>query len=341
MSSMPNLLPVKFNSAEVRQHNRLIEAKFTSHMTEREQKIVAYIISEIKYSDKKLFEENRNKDISLSVQEFSALLNVHSNIIYRDASSIASTITKKSILVKYIGGDDKEAFEEIVVIPYMKYDAGILTISVNSKVLKYLIDVKRDFTKFKLENILRLGSGYAIKIYQLLKQYEPWGKREFGIPELKDILGVADEECYKYYAQFKRDVLEVSKKHINEKTDITIEYEEIKIKRSIGRVIFHIKTKMTQYEQAIIGFENFIYSQKETSIMRILWDAGKSDKKELMKKFDNSFKMWIEVNCHEYHPDEIKPLQYESQNSLLYDEKLNIKLIRQFEEETSKKKLIK
>ena len=331
-----SLFPIKFNNAEVRQHNRLIEAKFTSQMTEREQKIIAYIISETRYADKKLFEENRNKDINLSVHEFSALLNVHANIIYRDAKALASSITKKSMLVRYIGSDEKEAFEEIIIIPYMKYDAGKLTISVNSKVLKYLLDVREDFTKFKLENILRLESSYAIKIYQLLKQGEPWGRRVLEVAELKEMLGVSDKASYKYYAQFKRDVLEISKKHINEKTDITVEYEEIKVKRSIGKVIFHIKSKMKQYEQALIGFEEFINRQNDSSAMKLVWLAGQKDKAELFKRFNTYIKLWIETNCVEYHPEEVKPLQYESPGSLLYDEKSNIAIIKLWHENYAK-----
>lgn len=45
----------RFNSAVVRQDNRLIESKFTSHMSEREQKIFNFIISETKKADLKLF----------------------------------------------------------------------------------------------------------------------------------------------------------------------------------------------------------------------------------------------------------------------------------------------
>lgn len=338
MSNMPNVLPIKFNSSIVVQHNRLIAAKFTSFMTEREQKIIAYIISETKQADEKLFDDNRNKDLNLSVSEFSVLLNVHPNIIYRDAAAIASSITKKSLLVQYIGSDDKEAFEEIVIIPYMKYESGVLTISVNSKILGYLLHLKGDYTKFKLENILRLESGYAIKIYQLLKAFEPWGVRKLEVQELKEMLGVSNKTCYKYYAQFKRDVLEISKTMINDRTDISFDYEEIKLKRSVGTLIFHIKSKMTQHQQALIGFEEFINQQPENSIMKILWDAGKRNREELMKKFSNTFKMWIEINCKEYNEHEIKPLRYESPSSLLYDEKANLEIIKLFHEENIKKK---
>lgn len=40
----------KFNSSIVRQANKLVEARFKTPMTEQEQKLIAYIISESKKS---------------------------------------------------------------------------------------------------------------------------------------------------------------------------------------------------------------------------------------------------------------------------------------------------
>lgn len=327
-----------FNSSIVRQHNDLIEAKFTSYMTEREQKIFAYIISETTASDLKLFCENKNKEIALSVSDFAYILKTNKSCLSRDAAQLATTFTKKSLLIKYVGDDGDNAFEEIVIIPYMKYESGVLTLLVNSKILKYLLDVKEQFTSFKLEHVLRLGSSYAIKIYQLLKQYEKIGEREFELQELKEILGIADIVCYERYAQFKRDVIELSKKHINAETDINIDYLEIKISRKVSKLKFFIRTKMTQYQQAIIGFEDFIKRQDDRSVMKIIWLAGQKDKYELMKKFKKSFLMWIDVNCQDYHSDEIKVLQYESPGSLLYNESGNAKIVKSFYEDIKVKK---
>ena len=320
----------RFNSSVVRQSNKLIEAKFTSYMSEQEQKFFAFIITETRKADLELAAHNQNKKIILSAKDFAYILKTQPSGIYRDAANLARNIQNKRLSIQYEGEDGKAAFEEITIIPYMNYDAGILTISVNSEILKYLLDVKEKFTSFKLEHVLRLGSGYAIKIYQLLKQYEKIGQREFDVAELKAILAIEDIKSYALYGQFKRDVLEKAMIHINMHTDIYIEYQEIKLGRRVSKINFFIKSKQTQYEQALIGFEEFINRQNEQSIMKILWLSGLKDKKELMKRFSKSFNMWLEINCKEYHPDEVRPLQYESAHSLLYDEKSNSKIIKDF-----------
>ena len=327
----------KFNNSIVRQANKLVEARFKTPMTEQEQKLIAYIISESKKSDKDLAEKNQNKKIAISAKEFSYILKTQPSNIYRDAAGLSKKIQDKRLIFSYVGKDGKPAFEELVIIPYMSYDSGVLTINVNSEVLKFLIDVKENFTSFKLENVLRLGSGYAIKIYQLLKQYESIGKREFAIAELKSILAIENIPSYNRYNQFKRDILEKSKEHINHHTDLHIDYEEKKQGRSFNSITFHIKTKQTQYEQALIGFEAFINRQNDNSTMKTIWQAGQKDKKELMKLFETAFNAWIEVNCMNYHPDEIKPLQYESPTSLLYDEKQNTKIVKDWHNKYLKK----
>lgn len=318
----------KFNSAIVHQHNKLIEAKFTSQMSEQVQKVIAYIVSETKKSDMKLFEENRNKEIALSAKDFAYILKTKPSAIYRDAEELSKVIQEKRLLVKYIGIDNKEAFEEITVIPYMKYEAGVLTITVNSKILKYLLEVKEHFTAFKLEHVLRLGSAYAIKMYQLLKQYENIGERKFEIdgPDgLKDTLGIRSVKSYELYGQFKRDVLEQSKKHINLHTDINVDYEEIKKGRKVFQVKFFIKPKLTQFDQAVVGFGLLINELPEASIIRIKWSNLKG--KERLKFFEPYINKWAMLQDSNYHKDAIDLLNVYDRSSIFYpQEELKILL---------------
>lgn len=327
----------RFNSAIVRQDNRLIEAKFTSYMSEQVQKVLAYIISETKKSDMELFVENRNKEITLSAKDFAYILKTKPSAIYRDAEELSKIIQEKRLLIKYIGKDNKEAFEEITVIPYMRYEAGVLNITVNSKILKYLLDVKEQFTAFKLEHVLRLGSAYAIKMYQLLKQYEKIGEREFSIEDLKDMLGIKDVKSYELYGQFKRDVIEQSKKHININTDIAIDYEEIKSGRKVNLLKFYIKSKLTQLDQAIIGFEKFIHELPDTHIAKIQWNNLKS-KIDKLKVFEKYIHKWADIISNDYHRDSIDVLDIPNKDSLFYPKDDLLKFSKELHDFFCKKK---
>ncbi len=305
----------KFNNNLVVQSNELIEAPFTNHMTEREQKVFAFLVSETKKADIELFKNNQNKIIEISVKELSDILKTDIDSLYRDMEHLADTMIHKKLKLKRIDSNGNVSFEIINIINFIKYDNGNLTIKINSDILYFLIELKEKFTAFRLENILRLGSSYAIKIYQLLKQYEPLYTRTFSIDELREILAI--EDAYKLYSDFKRKVLEVSKKHINLHTDIQIEYEEIKLGRKVHKIIFHIKSKISQEQQAKLAFELYIKDLPDDNQLKYLW--GKTKPEHRWERFDKDFGAWMNKNVFYYEANSCDPLQYFEKGTIFYE----------------------
>lgn len=72
---------------------------------------------------------------------------------------------------------------------------------------------------------MKLNSSYAVRIYELLKQYQNIDKRVMSLEDLRDYLGINIEE-YKRFTNFEIRILKVAKKEINESTDIIIDYEK-------------------------------------------------------------------------------------------------------------------
>ncbi|HMT03405.1 MAG TPA: replication initiation protein [Burkholderiales bacterium] len=304
----------KFNNNLVIQSNDLVEARFTTHMTEQEQKTLMFIISETKKSDVDLYLNNQNKIIEISAIDFANIMKTSTSRIYEDASALSGSLTGKKFKVQFIGKDGSKAFDEISLISRMKYEAGQLTIQINSSALVYLIELKERFTVFRLENILRLGSSYAIKIYQLLKQYETLSTRTISIDELREILAI--EYTYKLYSDFKRKVLEISKKHINLHTDIQIEYEEVKLGRKVHKIIFHIKSKINQEQQAKLAFELYIKNLSNNNQLKYLWEQTKPEYR--WERFDKEFNIWMDKNVFYYEANSCDQLQYFEQGTLFY-----------------------
>ena len=116
-----------------------------------------------------------------------------------------------------------------------------IVLSYDPKLKPYFLQLKDNFTKYYLENILELKSFYSIRIYELVKQYENIKSREITIDELKEILDIGNS--YKLYGHFKEKVLTVAQKEINEKTDINLTFEEIKKIRKVTGIKFNIERK--------------------------------------------------------------------------------------------------
>jgi len=106
----------------------------------------------------------------------------------------------------------------------------------------FLLRLKERFTSYRLREIIQLKSSFSIRIYELLKQFEKIGTRTFPLSDLKTILGI-DKKQYRPYANFKMKVLLVAQAELNEKTDISFDFEEIKVGRGVGKIRFQITAK--------------------------------------------------------------------------------------------------
>ena len=116
---------------------------------------------------------------------------------------------------------------------------------ISPKMKPHFINLSKNFTQYFFENIARLNSGFSIRIYEFLKQYETIGSRTVSLQEFKFFLNIDDDKYIKY-SHLKSRVILSAQKELKEKTDISFEFEEIKTGRKITDIIFFIfKNKKT------------------------------------------------------------------------------------------------
>ena len=130
--------------------------------------------------------------------------------------------------------------DQIPFFAKVSYTAkGIVKFWMSSELKPLILDLERNYTKYYFSNIARLKSAYAIRIYELLKQYEFKGERVLSIDEIKGFLKIEDDK-YKQYGHFKSKVILVAQKELKSKTDIYFEVEEIKDKKKVFNIRFII-----------------------------------------------------------------------------------------------------
>lgn len=111
----------------------------------------------------------------------------------------------------------------------------------------FLLGLKEKFTRFEFLEVAKMKSGFSIRIYQMCKSYYYEHIRHgrnvlaVGVRELKSRLGISDR--YSDFRNFRRKVLDVAKKEVNEKTRLTIEYDFIKKGRNITDIRIVINEK--------------------------------------------------------------------------------------------------
>ncbi|NHC04987.1 replication initiation protein [Acinetobacter sp. 187] len=103
--------------------------------------------------------------------------------------------------------------------------------------------VKEFFTQYLLSQTAQLKSIYSSRLYELLIQWRNTGKTPiFSLEEFRARLGI-EKDQYKLMSDFKKRVLDLAIKDINEKTDIKASYEQHKQGRVITGFSFSFKHK--------------------------------------------------------------------------------------------------
>ncbi len=227
---------VEFNSSvdrnklSVVKSNKLVEAKYK--LTLNEQRLILLMVSMIKPEDEDF------KNIRIRIQDLKEILDLQRKDLYEEVPEITKRLMSRVLEIKDI---EEKRLLQISWLSSAEYlfGEGVVELSFDPKLKPYLLKLKEAFTIYNLQSVIKLRSSYAIRFYELLKQYEKIGSRKFKLNELKDILGIGKKE-YKLYGDFKRRVILPAQKELKEKTDIYFEFEEIKKGRKVVELIFYI-----------------------------------------------------------------------------------------------------
>jgi plasmid replication initiation protein len=213
----------------VTKSNMLIEANYKLGVVE--QKIVLCLASNISPDDSDF------KTYTLPIKEFAKLLGLKGESKYSDLRKITKEMMQKVFEVRI----DKKVIQ-VSWLSYVAYNEteGTIDMRFDPFLRPYLLELKREFTSYKLENIVKLKSSYSIRIYELLKQYEKLHERTFNLDTLREILGV--DQIYPAYGNFKQRVLVPAQRELKRKTDISFQIEEVKKGRKVDKVKFLISS---------------------------------------------------------------------------------------------------
>ena len=210
------------NRNVVKQDHKLINAKYK--LNNSEIKFILIAIAQIDKDDDEL------KEYEIKVSELEEKFQTKQN------ETILKQFAKK-LLAKPLEVPTENGWVVLNWFADIEYVRGQakFKVSISKKLKPYLLNLKERFVKYNLKYILPLTSNYSIRIYQLLKEYEKIGNRTFAVEELQNILKVPNS--LKRYDNFKRKVILIAQKELQEKTDIYFDFEEIKT----GRKVTHIK----------------------------------------------------------------------------------------------------
>lgn len=225
----------------------IIEARYD--LTPKQNDILDMVLSKISDDNNYLFQ--------LDLNEYRKLYKTDTSNIYRDLKRAVKDFEGKGF---YLVDKDKKKeifFAWFASIAYSDNEGKII-VEVGQQLKKLLIDMKKKIF-YRIEYPLNFSSIYSKRIYYYLKSFEDTGWRIDDIEQLKRKLQCA--ENYSRYNDFKRKVILVAQDEINNFSDISFYFEELKQKKRVVSLKFTIEKVKKQLdvplEEYPIGSDNF------------------------------------------------------------------------------------
>ena len=233
--------------AVVWQQNSLAEARYKLNV--REQKLLLYVISMIE-PDAADFGKCK-----VSVQGYAEMTGLQPDDLYQELRDTALCIREKTLVVEGV-------LEQGMRRPVRRHGSwfeyvdeatgdGFVTIKLSSWLKPFLLQVRREFFKYKLNYALNLKSEYSIRLYQWLKRWQFAGRKTETIAQLRLQLGATEvnhegqviRENLAAYKHFKNKALTPALAEINARTDLSVTSKEEKIKgsKAVGAIAFTIR----------------------------------------------------------------------------------------------------
>ncbi|AOR25042.1 replication initiation protein [Clostridium taeniosporum] len=133
---------------------------------------------------------------------------------------------------------------QVTLITKVKFNEGNgnLTIYIDKDLVNFLLNYRElgtGYTPLNLSLTNQSKSFFTQRIYELLRLWSGEKKEiEYELEYLKSKLLLQDHKSYKQYKEFKRRVLAPAIKEINDKLNMKVKYEEIRVGRSVAKIKF-------------------------------------------------------------------------------------------------------
>ncbi len=131
----------------------------------------------------------------------------------------------------------------VTKVGYVK-EAACVQLIFAPDIIPLFIKLEEKFTRYELKQISQLTSVYSIRLYELLIRWRSTGKLYVPIADLREKLGLLEDE-YSQMGDFKKRVLKVAIEQINKFTDIEVTYTQKKEGRTITDIEFSFFEKDT------------------------------------------------------------------------------------------------
>ena len=174
------------------------------------------------------------------------MVGVEADSQYKELRKITMRLIQKGLSIYE---PDAKEWLQVSWLSAARYQTkkGIMSMRFDPSLKPYLLQLKERFTKINIVDTMKFKSVHALRVFELLAQFETIGKRTTSIDELRACCGIQKDE-YELYAHLKSRIIDRAKKEINAKTEYVVDYREIKESRKVVAIEWTFQ-KRTNFEK--------------------------------------------------------------------------------------------
>lgn len=222
--------------------NSYIRAIHPERMNLNAMKLFRLAITQCRLNDDRFYEYRFN------INELASVLQVDEKDMYRDIRNMCLYLMQ---MVLKVGSENPvEDWEFRHIFEKAKYEkkSRTVTILLHRDMTELFLQLRTNFTRIPIVNILSMKSKYAIRIYELLCEkmmsHYPYADETaeitLSLDELRQATGTDKKKTYALVSNFKNVVLYPAIKEIESVADWKIEVKDIKCGRLISGFKFTV-----------------------------------------------------------------------------------------------------
>lgn len=233
----------KPTSPLISKDNHLVEASYK--LTLDEQRLLLAVLAVVDtHPSKPAFKAET--PIEITAGEIQGLLPVSADGAYKLLQAAAERLYERSVVIEY--PDDNPDDPDITrtrtrwvsAIDYLPA-RGSVRLFLASKIIPYINQLGGAYTSYRLQHVAQMTSVYAIRLYELLVQWQMEGEREVEIEWLKHQFMVP--ENYSRIFDLKKRVIQPAVDQINAHSNLWVKYSQRKSGREVVAFQFQFGLK--------------------------------------------------------------------------------------------------
>jgi len=186
-------------------------------------RILMVLISQIDSKNDERFQTQR-----VPVRRIRDMAQVTQKSIHEEAAEAASKLVREPI---EFWSPDKKDYEGYPIFAKCKYESrqGMIEAKFNEDARPFLLQLRKHFTQYRLEQAIPLSTPYAIRTYEISKMIErPGERRSRQIPVERFRSMFKLESKYERHCDMRRRVIDPSVREVNKKTDVEISCDDVR-----------------------------------------------------------------------------------------------------------------